>query len=102
MYRTYDGYDGEPPMLYRSAASIKHDIREISLKIKDAEEMLSVRSLLMDMLTECADDDPESWLPEIEEVVAEARESLLHLRQLKDDLDELFDEWREMKCAAGM
>ncbi len=99
MYRTYDIYEGEPIMLYRSAESVKNDIRKISDKIKEAEQMLDIRSLLMDMLTKCAEEDPERWLPDIEDVVRDAANTLEQLRSLKESLEELFDEWREIKCA---
>lgn len=89
-------------MLYRSSKEIKTDIRRIAIKIKDAESMLNVRSLLMDMLTAAADSEPQKWIPEIEEVVREASETLDELRALKESLDELFDEWKEAKCVSGI
>jgi hypothetical protein len=102
MYRTENLYEGEPAYLYRSPSAIKNDIREITLKIKEAEDMLNIRSLLMDMLSAAAEQSPKKWIPEIEEVVAEAAETLAELRALKDSLDELYSEWREAKCVSGI
>lgn len=99
MYKTIDCYEGEPAMLYRSAVAIKNDIRRVAIKIKEAQSMLNVRSLLMDMLTAAAEREPEKWIPEIEDVVNEAAESLRELASLKESLDELLDEWREARCA---
>ena len=102
MYRSESFCDGEPPRLYRSPSEIKSDIRDIAIRIKETESMLNVRSLLMDMLTAAAENEPEKWIPEIEEVVNEANATLSELRGLKESLDELFDEWREAKCASGI
>ncbi len=102
MYRGNSDYEGEPVMLYRTPAEIKSDIRDISMRIKEVESLLNIRSLLMDMLTAAQKQDPKKWIPEIEEVVKEAGEALEELRALKDELDELFCEWREAKCASGI
>ena len=56
----------------------------------------------MDMLTAAAEREPEKWIPEIEEVVDEAAETLRELTALKESLDELFDEWREARWALGI
>ena len=102
MYRTGNDYAGEPSMLYRSPAEIKADIRDISIRIKETESLLNIRSLLMDMLTAAESEAPGEWIPEIEEVVNEASATLDELYKLKDSLDELFCEWREVKCVAGI
>ena len=102
MYKTNQCYDGEPAMIYRSAGEIRRDIRNVAIKIKEAEAMLDIRSLLMDMLTSAAQREPRKWIPEIEEVVREAAQTLDELRRLKESLDELYEEWREARWALGI
>ena len=102
MYRGTNDYEGEPVMLYRTPAEIKSDIRDISIRIKEVESLLNIRSLLMDMLTSAAQREPRKWIPEIEEVVREAAQTLDELRRLKESLDELYEEWREARWALGI
>ncbi|MBQ8879517.1 MAG: hypothetical protein IJY69_01590 [Clostridia bacterium] len=73
----------------------------ISKQIKEADEMLSVRNILVEMLSECARGDPERWIPELEELVADARASLDSLTRLKSALSLLSDELEESVCVIG-
>lgn len=91
-------YEGLPPRLYRSPREIKNDISRIKKEIDEASDMLSIRHILMEMISECADKEPERWISELSELVDEAAESLRRLSTLKDALVELEEELEEVKC----
>ena len=85
------------PRLYRSPDEIRRDIRTVLRKIKESEEMLSVRNILLEVISEWSEAEPERWMDELEETLAEARESLLRLNELKEGLEELREELRESR-----
>ncbi len=94
-------YEGRPARLYRSPYEIRRDMTRISKQINEADDMLSVRNILVEMLSECARGDPEKWIPELEELVADARASLDALTRLKSALCALSDELEESLCVVG-
>ena len=94
-------YEGMPARLYRSPCEIRRDMTRLSKQIKEADEMLSVRNILVEMLSECAGREPEKWIPELEELVADARASLDCLTRLKSALSDLSEEFEETVCAVG-
>ena len=98
MYSCMNVYEGMPPRLYRSPAEIRRDMTKISDRIKENEEMLSVHTLLIELIPNWADQSPEKWIPELEETVAEAQEALDNLRRLQYALEELSRELEEVKC----
>lgn len=98
MFFGANDYEGLPPRLYRSPSEIKSDIRKISRKIKEADEMLCIRHILMEMISECAEKEPERWIEELEETVLEARETLRELERLKGALEELEEELGDARC----
>ena len=85
------------PRLYRRPDEIRRDIRTVLRKIKESEEMLSVRNILLEVISEWSEAEPERWMDELEETLAEARESLLRLNELKEGLEELREELRESR-----
>lgn len=89
---------GIPARLYRTPCEIRRDMSKISRELRDIEEMLTVRNIVLEMVTECADADPEKWIPELEDMVAEAREALDRATRLKASLDELSEELEEVLC----
>ena len=98
MYSCMNVYEGLPPRLYRSPSEIRSDMIQISKRIKENEEMLSVHNLLIEMIPTWAEQSPEKWIPELEETVAEAQEALDNLRRLQYALEELSRELEEVKC----
>jgi dsDNA-binding SOS-regulon protein len=66
-------------------------------EIKEADEMLSVRNILTEMIDELATEEPARWIEELEITVAEAREALARLERLHDALSELAVELEEAK-----
>ena len=94
-----DRLEGIPARLYRAPEEIRRDIRKITEKIKETDEQLSVRSILLEMLGECTIGDPKKWIPELRETVEEAERSLAALTRLRKSLDYLECELEETLCA---
>lgn len=88
--------EGYPARLYRDAGEVRADIANIYARIRDIEEMLTVRGLVMDMVSEWSLKDPKKWIRELEESIEEAREALDSLNRLYEALEELQDELAEI------
>ncbi len=95
-------YEGEGVRIYRRPADIRSDILNIKDKIAETDNMLNVRSLLLDALSEVAEGDPDKWLPEIEEIVEEAKETLASLAALERTLSDLEDELKQTRWVMGL
>ena len=98
MYSCMNVNEGAPARLYRAPSEIRRDMIGISRTIRENEEMLSVHNLLIEMIPEWAEKSPEEWIPELEEIVAEANDAMDDLRRLKNALELLSDELEEVKC----
>lgn len=90
--------EGHPIRLYRDVREVRSDMTYIRTKIKAAEEMLTVRGLVMDLVGEWSLKDPKKWIRELEESVEEAREALDSLNRLYETLSELEDELAEINA----
>ncbi len=101
-FTNYSTYEGEPIRLYRTPEEIGRDIGNIKEKIEKTAGMLNVRSILTDMIAECAEGDPERWLPALKSAVADAEETLELLRSLKEALDMLEEELEDTRCVLGI
>ena len=101
MYLAQRSYTEDRQRIYRRPSEIRSDIAEIKARIDETDNMINVRSLLLDTLCEFADGDPDKWLPEIEEIVAEARETLEHLSSLERTLSDLEDELKRTRWVMG-
>lgn len=98
MYSCMNVYEGLPPRLYRSPEQIRRDMMQISARIKENEERLSVHNLLIEMIPTWAEDSPERWIPELDQTVEEAEQTLENLKRLQYALEELSCELEEVKC----
>ena len=98
MFVNANVYEGMPARLYRSPCEIRRDMTRISKQIKEADEMLSVRNILVELLSEWSDGDGAKWIPELEEIVRDARASLDNLRRLEGAIDDLSCELEESLC----
>ena len=98
MYSCMNTEEGIPPRLYRSPAEIHRDMARISTEIRANEEMLSIHNLLIEMIPTWAEQSPESWIPELEQTVAEANEALDNLKRLQSVLEDLAEELEEVRC----
>ena len=94
--------EGLPPALYRSPTEIRREIREISKRISEAEEMLSVRNIILALVSEWAELEPERWIEELEETVEEARDALRALDNMKETLIDLRSELDEARRFSGL
>lgn len=88
-------------IVYRRPSDIRDDIAAIRARIAETDNMINVRSLLLDALCEFSEDEPDRWLPEIEEVVEETRRTLLALSELERTLADLEDELRRTRWVMG-
>ena len=93
--------EGLPPRLYRSPSEIKRDVERICAEIRKSDEMLSVRNILLEMISEQSIASPEKWIPELEETVTEARCALERIKRLNTALDDLYRELEESRCTSG-
>lgn len=91
-FRNYSSYEGEPARLYRSPNRIREDILDIKTKIETVNKKLNVRDILMAVIDEYAQGEPEKWIPALSEIVCEAEETLDRLKSLREDLDLLSEE----------
>ena len=98
MFVNANVYEGMPTRLYRSPCEIRRDMTRISKQIKEADEMLSVRNILVELLSEWSEGDGAKWIPELEEIVRDARASLDNLRRLEEAIDDLSCELEESLC----
>ena len=98
MYSCMNINEGAPARLYRSPSEIRRDMTRISRTIRENEEMLSVHNLLIEMIPEWAEKSPEAWIPELEEIVADANDAIDDLKRLKLALEALSEELEEVKC----
>ena len=99
MYGAENRNEGIPRALYRTPTQIKRDMARIRREIVEADEMLSVRNILTEMIDELASEEPARWIEELESTVAEARDALDRLERLRDALAELAVELEEAKWA---
>ena len=92
-------YEGVPARLYRSPDEIRRDIRRITKQIRETDEMLSVRNIIIEMLGGCAISDPHKWIPELRETALLADESLRAMKRLCESLKYLEEELEDTLCA---
>ncbi len=92
---------GTPAVIYRTTAEIRRDMERISEKIKEANDRLSLRSMLLDLVDATRDegDDPAYWIPELTAALNEARAAYDSLCEFKDELSALYEEMRETRWA---
>ena len=78
-----------PAVFYRTPEHIKADIRKISARIAEVNEMLNVREMLADFLGEDSEGEVEKRAEELSELLVFATETLEEFRELNRTLDEL-------------
>ena len=98
-YTGKNNYEGESVRLYRSTEEIKRDIADIRKRIDKANEMLNARNILTEMMEAMALGEPRKFLPELEQIVADANVTLGDLTQLNDSLTLLAAELRDTAWA---
>ncbi len=101
MFVEADSYEGVPSRLYRTPLVIREDIASVKEKIEEINDTLSIHNFLMEFLTEWSKEEPERWIAELEELLSEARDSLLRLGELKSTLDLLKEELEDSRWVFG-
>ena len=101
-FRNYSTYEGEPARLYRSPDKIREDIFAIKTKIDSVDSMLNIREVLSELMDTYCASEPEKWIPALSDIVADAEETLDHLKTLRESLDILCEELEDTKWALGV
>ena len=101
MFRKFDTANGIPSRLYRTPGEIKSDIKKISASIEETSSMLNIRELLINILMSERTASPEKLIPELWDAINEANLALASLHELKEELDSLEDELREVRWLLG-
>ena len=83
------GFEGR---IYRSPSEIKRDIEEVAERISEINEMLNIRSLISDVISEQSDTEPKRSAEAVSELVEFADEALYEMRELSELLSELREE----------
>jgi hypothetical protein len=101
-FGNYSTYEGEAARLYRSPNEIREEIFEIKAKIESIDSMLNVRNVLMGIIDEYAEGEPEKWISALADLVSDAEDTLERLKSLKESLDVLTEELEDTKWALGI
>ena len=102
MYKRYDGESDVPPMIYRSSREIREEMRVIREKIERVSEKVNIRSLLIDIISDKRQREPQALIPELYRAIEEAEEALLTLKELREELSALEEELRITICEIGI
>ncbi len=95
MYNSFDYINGQPPRLYRTPNEIKNDIAEIAERIAEINEMLNVRNIISEIISEQSEDDARRRAMAVEELADFAAEVLVEMEELEESLASLRDELSE-------
>lgn len=101
-FRSHNNYEGIEVRLYRSCGEIRRDMDVIKERIENAVSMLNIRNMLTEAMARYAESEPEVWIPELENLVATADETLNELKSLRESLDVLRGELEDTKWALGV
>lgn len=92
MHQCCNGSHGVGPNIYRSREEIKEDIKYISERIFEINEMLNIRELISDVFDEENGKDIVEKAENVTELLKYAEEALSELKSLTERLDELKSE----------
>ena len=101
MYYEGNFETGRPSRIYRTVSEIRRDMNIITDKIKESEERINIRELLLELLSGGAESDPKMLIPELYEAITEAKEALSELKTLSEELSDLREELVETRCMFG-
>ena len=96
-----DNYNGLPHRLYRLPEEINRDIGIIRNKIELTRERINVPNVISEILKESREREPESFIRELENLVADANDALFELRRLGESLEILEGELKEVRWILG-
>lgn len=81
-----------PPRTYRATEEICADIRGVREEISDILDMLNVRTLLTNIISEDSESDMNRRIEALNELLDYAGEALAEMRELEELLDALREE----------
>lgn len=91
--------EGRPPRLYRSVEEIRRDIGRIKSELTESDEMINVRNILSELISELENNEADKWQSSVERLIEDAQDAMIMLTKLKDKLDMLNCELEETRCA---
>lgn len=95
MYCSYDFGEGLPPRLYRTPEQIKADITDIAERINEIYEMINIRNIISEVISESCEEDLLSRIKAVNELLESAENALFDMKMMEKDIDmlreELFD-----------
>ena len=91
--------EGRPPRLYRSVEEIRRDIGRIKSELTESDEMINVRNILSELISELESNEADKWQSSVERLIEDAQDAMIMLTKLKDKLDMLNCELEETRCA---
>ena len=94
-----DTSEGRPPRLYRSVEEIRRDIGRIKRELTESDEMINVRNILSELISELENNEADRWQSSVERLIEDAQDAMIMLMKLKDKLDMLNCELEETRCA---
>ena len=80
---------GSEGRLYRSPNEIKSDIEEVAERLSLIKEMLNVRSLISEVISDQSEGEPKRSAEAINELIEYADEALCEMKELNEVLSEL-------------
>lgn len=98
-YVCADTSEGRPPRLYRSVEEIRRDIGRIKRELTESDEMINVRNILSELISELENNEADKWQSSVERLIEDAHDAMIMLMKLKDKLDMLNSELEETRCA---
>ena len=81
--------------MYRSPNEIKNDIEEVVERLSLINDMLNIRSLISEVISDQSEDDPKRSAEALNELIEYADEALYEMKELNEVLSELRSELLE-------
>ena len=84
--------------IYRKTEDIREDIAALKSKIEEINGSLSIRELLLDLLSDNREKQASEWIYDLDALLGEAESAYRKLGKLKEELYFLEAELGEAKC----
>ncbi len=101
MISRYDKAPEYPTRMYRAPEQICSDIRRVATRIREINDMLNIRNIIAEVISEHSEGDPLRRIEAVDELLDYANEALCEMRSLDEALSGLKQELFEAQLAAG-
>lgn len=101
MITLYDREAEYPPRMYRLPEEICSDIRRVGSKLKEINDMLNVRNIIAEVISEDSREEPLRRIEAVNELLDYAKEALSEMRELEEGLDGLKEELFDALCSGN-